>query len=334
MDWFVDATCAEALTAARHEIADYLRRHAADPSSVEDAELVVAELLGNVVRHAAGPAWVSIVWSAARPVLTVQDLGPGFLLEPRLPERLDAESGRGLFIASRLTAELSAAARHAGGTRVTAELAVERAASPSYHPRRRAREALPCPEEADPGIGFGKEAFLRALVVELAQGIEAMHGPAAAEAAVAQAGTDIGGQMEAEFRLARSIVGRMTPTQMGECFVRLKQAIAGNFGVLEVTPDRIVLGTDQCPFGDVVRRAPALCRMTSSVFGGIAARNTDREASVVLEERIAVGDPGCRVVVYLDRPAEDLRVAHRYPSESPVEAVPFEGARHEGPSPR
>ena len=44
--------------------------------------------------------------------------------------------------------------------------------------------------------------------------------------------------------------------------------------------------------------------MTSSVFGGIAARNSDDGAAVVLEERIAVGDPGCRVVVHL-RPAPD-----------------------------
>ena len=286
----------------------------------------MAELLGNVVRHAAGPAWISITWPAAHPVLTVQDLGPGFLLDPGLPRHLDDESGRGLFIASRLTAELSAAVRHAGGARVTAELAVERAPSPSYHPRRRGRGALPRPEEAEPGKGFGKEAFLRALVVELAQGIEAIHGPAAAETAIAQAGTDIGGQMETEFRLARRIVGRMAPAQMAECFVRLKHAVDGNFGVLEVAADRIVLGNDRCPFGSAVREAPALCRMTSSVFGGIAARNTDGGASVVLEERIAVGDPGCRVVVYLDRPPEDARVAHRYPADEPIEvAVPDEG---------
>ena len=44
---------------------------------------------------------------------------------------------------------------------------------------------------------------------------------------------------------------------------------------------------------------PSLCRMTSSVFGGIAARNSDEGATVLLEERIALGDAGCRVVVEL-----------------------------------
>ena len=77
--------------------------------------------------------------------------------------------------------------------------------------------------------------------------------------------------------------------------------------------DRIVLGNTRCPFGDAVRLAPSLCRMTSSVFGGIAARNNDGPVLVTLEERIAVGDPGCRVTVCLDEtksPAAGF--AHRY----------------------
>jgi hypothetical protein len=52
--------------------------------------------------------------------------------------------------------------------------------------------------------------------------------------------------------------------------------------------------------------------MTSSVFGGIAARNTGG-ASVVLEERIAVGDPECRVVVWLTGARRgELDAAHDY----------------------
>jgi hypothetical protein len=54
--------------------------------------------------------------------------------------------------------------------------------------------------------------------------------------------------------------------------------------------------------------------MTSSVFGGIAARSAQREATVRLEERIAVGDPRCRVVIALDpnrAPGEPVS-GHRY----------------------
>jgi hypothetical protein len=52
--------------------------------------------------------------------------------------------------------------------------------------------------------------------------------------------------------------------------------------------------------------------MTSAVFGGIAARNSDEGAAVVLEERLALGDPGCRVVVHLDHPSDDPPAAHHY----------------------
>jgi hypothetical protein len=73
-------------------------------------------------------------------------------------------------------------------------------------------------------------------------------------------------------------------------------------------------------FGDAVKAVPALCRMTSSVFGGIAARNRADGPAVVLEERIAVGDPGCRVVVLLcASPEEVARLAHRY--DSPAHAL-------------
>ena len=119
--------------------------------------------------------------------------------------------------------------------------------------------------------------------------------------------------MEEEFRLATEAVGRLSPEQLGECYVRLKHAIDGEFTVVEATPDRIVLENRQCPFGEAVHRAPALCRMTSSVFGGLAARNSPDGASVLLEERFAVGDAGCRVVVYLGPPPPDVApFAHRY----------------------
>lgn len=312
MDWYYDTSDRAAFVALRTEIGRYLRRHAVDHALLGDAEVVVAELLTNAAEHAQGPAWVSLVWSTRHPVLTVYDLGPGFELDPKLPTDPDAVGGRGLFIVNAMASQLTAEVRDAGGARVSATLPVERATSESHDPPRHRIGVLPALDEAQPSGGFGKESFLRALVVQLAQAVEATHGPDAAEAAVAQVGADVGGQMEAEYRQARAVVGRLSPEQIGEAFVRLKHAIDGGFHVIELGPDRIVLGNDRCPFGDAVTQAPALCRMTSSVFGGIAARNSEREASVVLEERIAVGDAGCRVVVHLDRPAEHPGLAHRY----------------------
>jgi anti-sigma regulatory factor (Ser/Thr protein kinase) len=317
MDWFVDTTQPDAVTAVNGEIGDYLRRHSDDVAAISESEIVISELVGNAVRHTVGPAWVSLQWTGRQPVLTIHDLGPGFVLDPHLPDDPLALGGRGLFIANHLAERLSAVARRAGGTRVTATLPLSRHDTATYDPPRHHGNALPRLDEAVPGVGFGKESFLRALVVQLAQAVEANQGPAAAEAAVAQVGADVGGQMEEEFRAARQVTGRMSPEQIAECYVRLKHAIDGAFYVIEATAERIVLGNDRCPFGPVVQQAPALCRMTSSVFGGIAARNSDGEASVVLEERIAVGDPGCRVVVFLDAAPDDPDVAHRYRAHTP-----------------
>jgi hypothetical protein len=52
--------------------------------------------------------------------------------------------------------------------------------------------------------------------------------------------------------------------------------------------------------------------MTSAVFGGIAARNTDESATVSLDERIAIGDDRCSVTIDL-RPASAANPwVHRY----------------------
>jgi len=123
---------------------------------------------------------------------------------------------------------------------------------------------------------------------------------------------DIGGQMEQEYRRASGAQGQpLSAEQIAECLVRLKAAIGGTFRVVEVMPERIVLVNSRCPFGAEVQHSPSLCRMTSAVFGGIAARNAD-EAAVSLDERIAVGDPGCRVVVHLGAAAKSAQRAHHY----------------------
>jgi predicted ArsR family transcriptional regulator len=153
-------------------------------------------------------------------------------------------------------------------------------------------------------------------VVQLAQAVERNGGPGMAEACVAQVAIDVGAQMELEYRAATAVVGNLDPRQLADCFVRLKHAIDGGFHVIEITPDRIVLGNTQCPFGEVVRKAPALCRMTSAVFGGIAA-NSHGESAVVLDERIAVGDPECRVVIHLGHRADVGASAHRYRGHGP-----------------
>jgi len=310
VDWLLTPGSGAAVAALRTEVTAFLRRHAAEPDEVADAQLVVSELVGNAVQHAGGAVWVSLDWSQARPLFTVHDLGPAFELgELSLPD-LAGEGGRGLWLVSQLAKDLDVVAKRGGGKRVQAVLALTRRAEVSFDPLRRLLNPLPAAEEAGPA-GFGKEAFLRALVVELARTAEATQGPAVAEQLIAQVGATVGGQMEEEYRRARTVAGRLSPDQLGDCYLRLKGAIDGEFEVISTGPERIVLVNRRCPFGDTVRQAPALCRMTSSVFGGIAARNHD-DAVVLLDERIAVGDPECRVTVLLGAAARTSPGGHHY----------------------
>lgn len=313
MDWYLEGTEPEAVADLRREVGEHLRRHAAAGSDLDGAAIAISELLSNVVRHAPGPAWVQLDWSRERAVLSVHDLGAGFVDTRELPADLLAEGGgRGLFIVSNVSGWMTVAAKRAGGSKVTVELPVLREPEPDQDLPRRRAGALPAPEEVRPDGSFGKESFLRALVVQLAEAVERNEGPDAAAAAIAQVGADVGGRMEDEYRRVEGVVGDLSPVQIADLYVRLKAAIDGDFYVIDADDERIVLGNRTCPFGDVVRRAPGLCRMTSSVFGGIAARNTGG-ASVVLEERIALGDPECRVVVWL-RGAHrgEWRSAHEY----------------------
>jgi anti-sigma regulatory factor (Ser/Thr protein kinase) len=310
VDWLLTPVSAASAAALRSELTAFLRRHAENPDDVDDARLVVSELVGNAVHHAGGPVWVSLDWSRAQPLLVVHDLGPAFALgELSLPETA-SERGRGLWLVSQLAKDLDVVAKRGHGKRVQAVLALTRRTEPSFDPVRRQLNPLPAADEAGPS-GFGKEAFLRALVVELARTAEAAQGPAVAEQLVAQVGATVGGQMEEEYRLARAVTGRLTPDQIADCYLRLKGAIDGEFHVISAGPDKIVLGNRRCPFGDTVRQAPALCRMTSSVFGGIAARNHE-DAVVLLDERIAVGDPECRVTVLLGEAARANPGGHHY----------------------
>ena len=82
-----------------------------------------------------------------------------------------------------------------------------------------------------------------------------------------------------------------------EVIVDLKNSIGGEFYISTITPDYVIVKANRCPFGEMVKDAPHLCNMTSSVFGGIASRKFGY-GKVDLKKRIAVGDFGCEVVVY------------------------------------
>ncbi len=81
--------------------------------------------------------------------------------------------------------------------------------------------------------------------------------------------------------------------------VGIKNKIGGNFSRTSSEPGMVRVINTRCPFGDAVMQAPELCKMTSSLFGGIAARNFGY-AKVILDKRIALGDGKCDARIYTD----------------------------------
>jgi Histidine kinase-like ATPase domain len=118
-------TAARARNAFRVEI----ERYAVADSDLAGAELIFAELISNVVRHASGPATVWLTWPCSRPTLFVLDGGGGFLSPPHLalPDAT-AERGRGLALVSALAIGMRAGNRPGGGAYVCAVLPVSRLA--------------------------------------------------------------------------------------------------------------------------------------------------------------------------------------------------------------
>ncbi len=139
--------------------------------------------------------------------------------------------------------------------------------------------------------------FMSTLLRHLSGTLEDVVGLDDAEGFISLVGQRMGDEINREYRNALSL-GRLDREQVARVLVDLKRRIDGDFYVIEETDERIVLGNRRCPFGSKVVNRPSLCMMTSNVFGAIAADNLGY-AKVTLEETIAAGQDGCRVVVWL-----------------------------------
>jgi len=105
--------------------------------------------------------------------------------------------------------------------------------------------------------------------------------------------------LEEGARASLGYTGAIDPDQYADLIIALKNRIGGNFSRMSADRGVVQVINTKCPFGDSVRAAPELCRMTASVFGGIAARNFGY-GKVELKRRIAAHDDCCEVCVYLD----------------------------------
>ncbi|HEX2165560.1 MAG TPA: methanogen output domain 1-containing protein [Thermoanaerobaculia bacterium] len=146
-------------------------------------------------------------------------------------------------------------------------------------------------------VPLERDVFMRTLLRELSGALQEVVGIEETSGFVSIVGQRMGETIDDQYRAALG-VSRLDREQLAAVLVDLKRRIQGDFYVIEEDADKIVFGNRACPFGDKVLGRPALCMMTSNVFGAIAARNLGW-AKVELQETIAQGAPGCRVVVHL-----------------------------------
>ena len=158
------------------------------------------------------------------------------------------------------------------------------------------------PSMRDLAVPLERDVFLRSLLRHLAGTLQKVVGLSEASGFISVVGQEIGDDINEAYKNALA-VPVLDRTQVAEVLVDLKRRIQGDFFVIEEDDEKIVLGNRACPFAEKVIGRPALCMMTSNVFGSIAAENLGY-AKVVIEQAIARGDAGCRVVVHLKPTAE------------------------------
>lgn len=146
-------------------------------------------------------------------------------------------------------------------------------------------------------VALERDVFLRTLIRELSGTLQDVVGLEEASGFVSVVGRNVGEQINAQYKQALS-VERLSREQVAQVLVDLKRRIQGKFFIIEESDEKIVFGNTACPFAEKVIDRPAMCMMTSNVFGTIAAESLGY-SKVSLEQTIARGDHECRVVVYL-----------------------------------
>lgn len=105
-----------------------------------------------------------------------------------------------------------------------------------------------------------------------------------------------------------------------ELILALKNNIGGKFSLASSHPDCITVTNSCCPFGEQVTNFPELCRMTSSVFGGIAARNFGY-AKVEIKKSIARRDGYCEVCIYTNQNGAKEHAGMEYTDTKPIQKM-------------
>jgi predicted ArsR family transcriptional regulator len=152
-------------------------------------------------------------------------------------------------------------------------------------------------DPAQAAVPLDRDRFMRTLIRELAGTLEDVIGIEEVNGYFSVVGGVIGTAIDSDYRAALQLE-QLDRSQVAAVLVDLKRRIQGDFYLISEDDEKLVLGNRACPFGDKVLGRTSMCMMTSNVFGSIAANNLGY-AKVALQETIAQGHGGCRIVVYL-----------------------------------
>lgn len=158
--------------------------------------------------------------------------------------------------------------------------------------------------------------FLQTFILELMHASEQL-GQAHCEELIEHIAKTAGCFFEETYRANTHKTEALDHGSYTELILALKNNIGGKFTLAAATSDCITVVNSCCPFGEQVSNFPELCRMTSSVFGGIAARNFGY-AKVEIKQSIARQDGKCEVCVYTSPDAAKGRPGIEYTDTTPV----------------
>lgn len=152
-------------------------------------------------------------------------------------------------------------------------------------------------EQSD--VELDRETFLLEMVRHLSGTLQDIVGLNEAEGFISLVGGDIGDEINQRYEHRfREQLRELDLESTANILIDLKRRIGGQFRVVQVSAESLVLENTRCPFGDAVLDRPSLCMMTSNVFGRIVA-DKQGYARVEIEKAIANHDGFCRIRVNL-----------------------------------
>jgi two-component system response regulator HydG len=155
--------------------------------------------------------------------------------------------------------------------------------------------------------------FLQTFILELMHACE-QEGGDYCESLIERIAKSAGLYFEQTYRDEYQHKGELGNEDYIDLILALKNHIGGNFSLASVEAGTITVVNSRCPFGDGVTNFPELCRMTSSVFGGIAARNFGY-AKVEIRQSIAKQNGGCEVCIHTNRDNATYKLGLEYRRE-------------------